>query len=81
VSPPTLAHARQPFLLASARTSATATLVSEPGHSPALRGPERRPLTRLLDQTLDEESNADKLPTKIATGGMFKAGVDQQARN
>lgn len=33
----------------------------------------------LLDQTLDEESNADKLLTKIATGGMLKAGVNQQA--
>ncbi len=33
----------------------------------------------LLDQTLDEESNADKLLTKIATGGMFKTGVNQQA--
>jgi ferritin-like metal-binding protein YciE len=30
----------------------------------------------LMDQTLDEESNADKLLTKIATGGMFKAGVN-----
>jgi ferritin-like metal-binding protein YciE len=35
----------------------------------------------LLDQTLDEESNADKLLTKIATGGMFKAGVNQRARS
>jgi ferritin-like metal-binding protein YciE len=35
----------------------------------------------LLDQTLDEESNADKLLTKIATGGMFKAGINQKARN
>lgn len=35
----------------------------------------------LLDQTLDEESNADKLLTKIATGGMFKAGVNQKAAN
>ncbi|TML66866.1 MAG: ferritin-like domain-containing protein [Actinobacteria bacterium] len=35
----------------------------------------------LLDQTLDEESNADKLLTKIATGGMFKAGVNQQAQS
>ena len=34
----------------------------------------------LLDQTLDEESNADKLLTKIATGGMFKAGVNQKAQ-
>lgn len=34
----------------------------------------------LLDQTLDEESNADKLLTKIATGGMLKTGVNQQAR-
>ena len=35
----------------------------------------------LLDQTLDEESNADKLLTKIATGGMFKAGVNQKAQD
>jgi ferritin-like metal-binding protein YciE len=34
----------------------------------------------LMDQTLDEESNADKLLTKIATGGMFKAGINEQAR-
>jgi ferritin-like metal-binding protein YciE len=34
----------------------------------------------LLDQTLDEESNADKLLTKIATGGMLKTGINQQAR-
>jgi ferritin-like metal-binding protein YciE len=33
----------------------------------------------LMDQTLDEESNADTLLTKIATGGMFKAGVNEQA--
>ena len=33
----------------------------------------------LLDQTLDEESNADKLLTKIATGGMLKAGINQKA--
>jgi ferritin-like metal-binding protein YciE len=33
----------------------------------------------LLDQTLNEESNADKLLTKIATGGMFKAGVNERA--
>jgi ferritin-like metal-binding protein YciE len=33
----------------------------------------------LLDQTLDEEGNADKLLTKIATGGMFKAGINQRA--
>ena len=35
--------------------------------------------TDLLDQTLDEEANADKLLTKIATGGMFRAGVNQAA--
>lgn len=34
----------------------------------------------LLDQTLEEESNADKLLTKIATGGMLKTGINQQAR-
>ena len=33
----------------------------------------------LMDQTLDEESHADKLLTKIATGGMFKAGINQEA--
>ena len=33
----------------------------------------------LMDQTLDEESNADKLLTKIATGGMFKSGINQGA--
>ena len=33
----------------------------------------------LLEQTLDEEANADKLLTKIATGGMFRAGVNQAA--
>ena len=33
----------------------------------------------LLDQTLNEESNADKLLTKIATGGMFKAGINERA--
>jgi ferritin-like metal-binding protein YciE len=35
----------------------------------------------LLDQTLDEESQADKLLTKIATGGLFKAGINQRARS
>jgi len=33
----------------------------------------------LLDETLDEESKADKLLTKIATGGMFKTGVNERA--
>jgi ferritin-like metal-binding protein YciE len=33
----------------------------------------------LLDQTLDEEGNADKLLTKIATGGMLKTGINEQA--
>ena len=33
----------------------------------------------LMDQTLDEESEADKLLTKIATGGMFGAGVNERA--
>ena len=34
----------------------------------------------MLDQTLDEESNADKLLTKIATGGMMKSGVNEKAK-
>src|SRR5262249_12820051 len=33
----------------------------------------------LADQTLDEEFHADKRLTKIATGGMFKIGVNQRA--
>jgi ferritin-like metal-binding protein YciE len=33
----------------------------------------------MLDQTLDEESQADKLLTKIATGGMLKTGVNKEA--
>jgi hypothetical protein len=33
----------------------------------------------LLEQTLDEESSADKLLTKIATGWMFKSGVNAEA--
>jgi len=33
----------------------------------------------LLNETLDEESNADTLLTKIATGGMFRSGVNQAA--
>jgi ferritin-like metal-binding protein YciE len=33
----------------------------------------------VLGQILDEEETADKLLTKIATGGMFRAGVNQQA--
>jgi ferritin-like metal-binding protein YciE len=33
----------------------------------------------LLNETLEEESAADKLLTKIATGGMFKSGVNTAA--
>jgi ferritin-like metal-binding protein YciE len=33
----------------------------------------------ILGQTLDEEQTADRLLTKIATGGMFRAGINQQA--
>ena len=34
----------------------------------------------LLDKTLDEESKADKLLTKIATGGAFKSGINDKAK-
>jgi ferritin-like metal-binding protein YciE len=34
----------------------------------------------LLDDTLDEESKTDSLLTKLATGGMFRAGVNEQAK-
>jgi ferritin-like metal-binding protein YciE len=33
----------------------------------------------VLGQTLDEEETADKLLTKIATGSMFRSGVNEQA--
>lgn len=33
----------------------------------------------VLGQTLDEEETADKLLTKIATGGMFRTGINEQA--
>ena len=32
-----------------------------------------------LGQTLDEEETTDKLLTKIATGGMFRSGVNEKA--
>jgi ferritin-like metal-binding protein YciE len=34
---------------------------------------------KLFSETLDEESAADKLLTKIATGGLFKSGVNKAA--
>jgi len=33
----------------------------------------------LLDATLDEEAAADKLLSRIATGGMFRGGVNREA--
>ena len=33
----------------------------------------------LLDQTLDEEADADKLLTRIATGGLLKSGINEAA--
>jgi ferritin-like metal-binding protein YciE len=33
----------------------------------------------LLDETLQEEGNADKLLTKLATGGMFSSGINEAA--
>ena len=33
----------------------------------------------MLDETLGEEGQADKLLTKIATGGLFRTGVNQEA--
>ena len=34
---------------------------------------------RLLDDTLDEEGEADKLLTKLATGGMLSSGINKAA--
>ena len=47
------------------------TLADQLGHSDA---------KDLLDQTLDEESQADTLLTKIATGGRMKSGVNEAAK-
>ena len=47
------------------------TLADQLGHGDA---------KSLLDQTLDEESNADTLLTKIATGGLMKSGINQKAQ-
>jgi|SRR5579871_2697969 len=38
-------------------------------------------IEELADQTVDEESQADTLLTKIATGGMMKAGVNEQSKS
>jgi len=46
------------------------TLATELGHDRA---------KELLDETLDEESHADELLTKIATGGLFRSGVNEAA--
>jgi len=35
---------------------------------------------KLLKETLDEESAADDLLTKIATGGMFRSGLNAEAK-
>jgi ferritin-like metal-binding protein YciE len=48
------------------------TLADELGHTDA---------KDLLDQTLEDEGNADKLLTKIATGGRMKSGVNEAARS
>ena len=34
---------------------------------------------RMLDDTLDEEAQTDKLLTKLATGGLLGAGLNMQA--
>lgn len=36
-------------------------------------------VSNLLEETLDEESAADSMLTKIATGGMFRSGINKQA--
>lgn len=46
------------------------TLASEAGREQA---------ADLLDQTLDEEKDADKLLNKIATGGLLRTGINERA--
>jgi ferritin-like metal-binding protein YciE len=40
---------------------------------------DERDAADLLDQTLDEESDADKLLTKLATGGLLGVGINEDA--
>jgi ferritin-like metal-binding protein YciE len=40
---------------------------------------DHRDAEKLLGETLDEESAADKRLTRIATGGLFKSGVNEAA--
>jgi ferritin-like metal-binding protein YciE len=50
------------------------------GTARALAGElDHRDAEKLLGETLDEESAADELLTKIATGGLFKSGLNQAA--
>jgi ferritin-like metal-binding protein YciE len=52
------------------------------GTARALAGElDHRDAEKLLGETLDEESAADELLTKIATGGLFKSGLNQAAAN
>jgi len=46
------------------------TLARELGHTDA---------ASILNTTLDEESNADSLLTKLATGGMLSSGINKEA--
>jgi ferritin-like metal-binding protein YciE len=46
------------------------TLAGELGHDDA---------ETMLNETLDEESNADKKLTQIATGGLLRSGINQAA--
>ena len=48
------------------------TLADELGHDD---------VETLLNETLDEESNADKKLTQIATGGLLRSGINQAARS
>ena len=79
VSAPGLAPAKDAALIAAAQRvehyeiaayGTAKVLASELGHDKA---------ESLLDDTLKEESHADELLTKIATGGLFKTGVNAEA--
>ena len=66
------------LIAAAQRSSTTRSRPTEPpGSSPTTAASTGSRTS--MDQTLDEESQADTLLTKIATGGMFKSGVNQQA--
>ena len=56
----------------------TRSPATEP-HAPLLSS-STTPRRDLLDRTLDQEANADKLLTNLATGGFLASGINDEER-